>query len=303
MTMFKHLLIPLDGSHLAESVLPAAAYMARTLGAAVTLLHIIEHDAPKEVHHDRHLTTSDEACVYLGEVAERFFPLDARIDEHVHTAEVNDVARSIADHAREFQPDLILMCTHGSSGPRDWLFGSIAQQVIAMGETPVMLLPPHSRGFGEFNCRLLLVPLDGDPSHEAGLKVAAELANAWGAALHLLMVIPTVGTLAGERAAVGQMLPTTMKVLLDMEEQNGREYLEVMAGKVKDSGASMRLEVARGDPVMTIVNVMERLSADLVVMGTHGKAGADAFWSRSTTPKLSGRSEIPLLLVPVHPHT
>ena len=59
--MFKHLLVPLDGSPLAEAALPAAAYLAQKLGASVTLLHVIEQDAPQEIHGERHLTDPDEA--------------------------------------------------------------------------------------------------------------------------------------------------------------------------------------------------------------------------------------------------
>ncbi|NCT22408.1 universal stress protein, partial [bacterium] len=51
--MFKHILVPLDGSHLAEAALAPAARIAGTLGAPVTLIHILERDAPREVHKDR----------------------------------------------------------------------------------------------------------------------------------------------------------------------------------------------------------------------------------------------------------
>ena len=72
--MFKHILVPLDGSHLAEAALAPAARIAGTLGAPVTLIHIIEQEAPREVHKDRHLTQADEAQAYLREVAARAFP-------------------------------------------------------------------------------------------------------------------------------------------------------------------------------------------------------------------------------------
>ena len=59
--MFKHILVPLDGSTLAEAALPAAVSLAQTYKAPVTLLHVIEQDAPEEVHRDRHLTKAVEA--------------------------------------------------------------------------------------------------------------------------------------------------------------------------------------------------------------------------------------------------
>jgi nucleotide-binding universal stress UspA family protein len=62
--MFKHILVPLDGSKLAEAALPAAVSLAQTFNAPVTLLHIIEQDAPEEVHRERHLTEAREAEAY-----------------------------------------------------------------------------------------------------------------------------------------------------------------------------------------------------------------------------------------------
>ena len=72
--MFKHILLPLDGSQLAEAALPVVVYLADKLKAQVTLLHIIEKNAPASVHGQRHLTNEAEACQYLQEVAEKAFP-------------------------------------------------------------------------------------------------------------------------------------------------------------------------------------------------------------------------------------
>src|SRR5919202_2263342 len=68
----KHLLVPLDGSRLAEAALPAATMLAERLGARVTLLHVMERHAPATVHGERHLTRAGEAEAYLNGVASRF---------------------------------------------------------------------------------------------------------------------------------------------------------------------------------------------------------------------------------------
>jgi nucleotide-binding universal stress UspA family protein len=67
--MFEHLLVPLDGSRLAEAALPAAATLSKTLGARVTLIHVIERGAPQEIHGQQHLSDPAEASVHVGEVA------------------------------------------------------------------------------------------------------------------------------------------------------------------------------------------------------------------------------------------
>jgi nucleotide-binding universal stress UspA family protein len=298
--MFRHLLVPLDGSRLAEAALPAAAYLAQTLGASVTLVHIIERKAPQEIHGERHLADPDKACAYLDEVASRAFPADLRVERHVHTTEVGDVARSIVEHCCELGPDLIVMCTHGRHVPRDLLLGNIAQQVIALGTIPVLLIQPaEAEAMPPFACRLLLVPLDGNPTHEHGLPVAAGLARACAAALYLLVVVPTLSTLLRERAATGRLLPGATTVLLDLAQQDAEEHLRRQVAQLLAAGLSVTAEVCRGDPATTIVSTARRVGADLIVLGTHGKTGLDAFWSGSVAPRISSRSRVPLLLVPV----
>src|SRR3990172_2743476 len=159
--MFKHLLVPLDGSHLAESALPPTAYLARVLRASVTLVHLIERHAPKAVHGDRHLADPAEAAAYLADVAVRAFPPGTSVTCHVHTVAIDSVAHSISEHVAELGVDLVVLSTHGRSGPRTWLLGSIAQQVIVLGATPVLLVQPRERPLdAPFTCRRLLVPLD-----------------------------------------------------------------------------------------------------------------------------------------------
>jgi nucleotide-binding universal stress UspA family protein len=301
--MFKHLLVPLDGSRLAEAALPAAAYLARSLGARVTLVHVVEQRAPQEVHGERHLADAEEANAYLEEVAGRAFEPGVEVECHVHENEVRDVARSLTEHVEELEPDLIVMCTHGRGGLRTWLLGSIAQQLIAPGATPVLLVQPEGRAEAPaFVCRRLLVPLDGNPEHEGGLRVAVDLARGCGADLHLMMVVHTLGTLPGQQAATARLLPGATSLLLDMSEEGAERLLRQKVAQLQATeGPRMpvTVEVSRGDPAAAIARTAQRVQADVVVLGTHGKAGLDAFWSGSVTPQVASRSRVPLLLVPV----
>jgi nucleotide-binding universal stress UspA family protein len=298
--MFEHLLVPLDGSRLAEAALPAAAYLSKTLDARVTLIHVIERRAPQEIHGERHLSDPDEASAYLSEVAARAFSSGVHVEQHVHTAEVKDVARSILEHVDELGPDLIVMCTHGQGGLRTWLLGSIAQQIIALGVTPVLLIQPDGiAATPNFACRRLLVPLDGNPHHEQGLVVAAALARACAAELYLLMAVPTLGTLSGEHSTAARLLPGTTSAWLDMSEENGGAHLHQKAIDLEALGLRAAAEVCRGDPAVAIVRTAQRVQSDLIVMGTHGKGGMNAFWSGSVAAQVSSRSRVSLLLVPV----
>jgi nucleotide-binding universal stress UspA family protein len=298
--MFEHLLVPLDGSRLAEAALPAAATLSEALDAQVTLIHVIERGAPPEIHGEQHLSDPTKASAYLGEVAARAFSAGVHVEQHVHTAEVNDVARSIVEHAGELGPDLVVMCTHGRGGVRTWLLGSIAQQVIALGATPVLLI--QSDGVAatpDFACRRLLVPLDGNPDHEQGLVVASALAQACIADLHLLMVVPTLGALVGEHGASARLLPTATSAWLDISAESAGVHLHQKVIDLQALGLRATAEVCRGDPAGAIVRTAKGMEADLVVMGTHGKRGMDAFWSGSVAAQVCSRVRVPLLLVPV----
>ncbi len=297
--MFKHILVPLDGSKLAEAALPAAASLSAKLKAPVTLLHVIEVDAPGEVHRDRHLTNPAGAEAYLAEIARQAFPPKVIVDWHVHTAASADVARSIVDHsADEFQPDLILLCAHGNSGMHDLFFGNIAQQVAAASGTPVMLLKP-TEITTPFKLKRILVPLDNESRHDRAIPIASQLAKAYKAQLDLLCVVPTLGTLSGEQAASGNLMPATTTAYLDIAEEIAQEHFQSHLDEFSNAGISATAEIARGDPVTVIAKTAEKNGENLIIFGTHGRVGLDAFWNRSVTAGVARRTQIPLLLIPL----
>ena len=300
--IFRHILVPLDGSRLAESALTTAVWLAIKTSAQLTLIHVIEKKAPSEVHSDRHLVTPEEATKYLEEVSRRTALTGLRVETHVHTVEVGDVARSIAEHSAELSPDLVVMCTHGKGGARRLLFGVIAQQVIALGRTPVLMVRPSKETqviatMRDF--RTILVPINGDPGHEKGLPMATEIAQALHCRLHLLMVVPELRDLTGSKAAASFILPGATRLNLEIETAGAQTYLDQRAAELKGRGVMADYETSRGDPARAIIASALRLSADLVVMGTHGRAGADAFWAGSVAARVVARIQAPLMLVPL----
>jgi len=295
--MLKHILVPLDGSHMAEMALPTTALLASKLEASVTLIHVIEHNAPQRVHGDHHLTNQAEASAYLSLVAQTYFPSGIQVDCHVHTEEVQNVAASIVNHAGEFLPDLIVMCAHGSSGLHEFMVGNIAQQVIAHGKTPLLLLRPDECGDAPVINRIL-VALDGISEHEKGLPLVARLAAAFSASLHLVQVVPTLGTLNFNQAAAGRLLPGTTTVMLEIAESEAQQHLAEHVAEWQATGLQVHAEVRRGDPVPQVVAAAQ--DSDLIVIGTHGKAGMKAFWSGSVASKIITQTHLPILLIPVN---
>jgi nucleotide-binding universal stress UspA family protein len=303
--MFQHsaqdkyrFLVPLDGSRLAEAVLPTVEHLASRFHAKVTLLHVMEHHSPATIHGERHLTGVAEARAYLEEVAARLRSTDILVEAHVHEDREENVARSIVEHAQESQSDLVIMCTHGRSGLRGLLFGSIAQQALRRGTYSILLVLPREDGNAPiFDLRRILVPLDGTVAHEPALPVAMTLARAFDAEMHLVLVIPTLATLSGSQALSGMLLPTTMRAVLDLAQQGALDYLEQAAIQCRAQGVPVQSEVLRGDTVAVVLSFAEQLNVDLLVMASHGRAGLDALLAGSIAPRITGRVSCPLLLV------
>ena len=290
-------LAPLDGSHLAEAVLPVVERLAAE-GATPVLLHVRERGAPATVHGERHLRTAAEGTAYLEGVAGRLRAGGGTVETHTHDVPEGDVARSIAAHAEEERADMIALCTHGGGGVRDLLVGSIAQQVLRRGAVPVLLVRPAADGGTvPFAPRTVLVPLDGTASAEAALAPAEDLSRALGARLHLVMVVATLQTVRGDRQPGAHLLPATARALLDQQEDDAQAYLEALAARLRATGLPVTTEVRRGDTAAALSDEAAEPGVGLVVAATHGRAGLQAIWAGSVTARLLARSRAPVLLL------
>jgi nucleotide-binding universal stress UspA family protein len=123
----RRMLVCLDGSAVAEAVVPAATELASRLGAHVTLLHVM--DQP----HSGHIVHG-----YLADVVHRLGGIPVHIA--VHTAGGAGPAKVIVEHAAEIDAGLIAMATHGRSGLRRALLGSVAQSVVHHAGCPVLVV-------------------------------------------------------------------------------------------------------------------------------------------------------------------
>lgn len=149
MKQYKHILIPLDGSELAELALVDAFSLAQLNQAEVTLLQIvspIEHiigDANQLLLVDELWALQEEAALhYLKNVSER----EEYKNLAVHIAvEMGAAAEKIIDYAHRQPIDLIVMATHGRSGLRRWVYGSVADKVLRGANLPILLVRAHPK--------------------------------------------------------------------------------------------------------------------------------------------------------------
>ncbi len=296
--MFTRILIPLDGSKLAETVIPVASDLARHYHARLILFHVLEKDVPETIHGQRHLGQGKEAHEYLNALAAQISTNGIEVEIDVHEPRQANVALSISDHARELQADLVVLCAHGSGGLRDILIGSIAQQVIHQETIPVLFIRPEpSAKVGIEPWKVILVPLDGNQVHETALPIAASVAAKYKASLRLLTVVPTAETLRNKEAAISRLLPASTVMALDLSAQESKDYLQKISRDLFGQGIPVSGLVLRGDPVSRIIETVEADQIDLIVMATYGHRNFDAFWEESATPNVLSRSPIPVLFV------
>lgn len=147
--MYRKILVPLDGSRVAEGVLPHARALAYSEGAELILLTVSSNPAMDFVFADPGLAQS--AMEEQEEISTRYM---ARIENDLKDAgfktstvlRVGAVAEVILEVAEELQVDVIAMSTHGRTGPARWLMGSIAERVVHNSRVPVLLIRATGKG-------------------------------------------------------------------------------------------------------------------------------------------------------------
>jgi nucleotide-binding universal stress UspA family protein len=284
---------------MAEGALPVAVGLASPLRAALTLFHVQESAAPRTIHGELHLREGPAAEAYLADVAETWKKVYPRIDWHVHPNPENDVARSINEHALELGADVVVLTTHGRGGLRDFLFGSIAQQVVRGGKTPTLIVrPTESPGpGGTYLPRTIVVPLDGSSDSEPALGYAREIAGATGARIILASIVPTIGTAGGELAVSATFSPNATAEVLDLAGHDLESYLQAKAGELRTGGANVETILGRGRATRGLSAIVEEQAADLVILATHGRSGLDSALSGSVAPHLLSDLRQPVLLI------
>jgi nucleotide-binding universal stress UspA family protein len=296
--VFKRFLVPLDGSNLAEQVLPFAIYLAKQLKATLILFHVVEKDAPEEVHKQHHLREVSEARTYLKQIADRLSSKGVTILQDVHEVQEVGVAQTIGNHAEELKTDLVVLCAHGSSGLRDMIFGSIAQQVIRQGQIPVLFIRPEFVNDSVVKpVRKILIPLDGSKQHEVAIPVAVYLAEKFNAEIRLLTVVPTSETLPIKKAITTRVSPRAVTISLDINAQQAEEYLKRISNEINTKGVPVTGVVLRGNTPAMQIEIINAEDIDLLVMATHGTSALDARWEGSLTPKFLPKTPVPVILV------
>jgi nucleotide-binding universal stress UspA family protein len=267
----RHLLVPMDGSALAECVLPFAAAIARVFSARITLLRILT--AP-----GGHIDAVDWELV-RAEAHRHLAQLERRLTEsglEVSTAvQEGRPAEQILHFCHESHVDLIVLSSHGEGGLTGWALSSTAQKVVARTHCSVLIVPAYATGATdavEHRFGKVLLPLDCSPRAECVLPFAAALARAHDAELILAHVV-------AEPELPRRMPPSSEDVslarrLTERNRQESEEYL----GSVSDDLSQQRLRVRTQAVASTrrphaIIDMAEREGVDLIIACAHGATG------------------------------
>jgi len=290
----RRLLVPLDGSTLAQTVIPAIAYFAKAFGAEAILIHVLERNPAETVHGEKHLTDSQDADRYLKGVAAELSNAGVKVETHVHETREGDIPLSIVQHAEEYSPDLIVLCAHGKHGLKSFVTGRVGQQVLLRGKCPVLILQPQKEPFA---VKSIVVPVDSEHAHQSALHFAATLAKGFSAEMHVVSVVPTLATLDVERSRTGLLLPSAMRAILDMDQEAESEQLEALIAEYRSTGVNASGQVLRGSTVGEVLKRSNELESGLVVMTTHGNIGLEALIAGSIAPRVAAKIKVPLLLM------
>ncbi len=297
--LYQRILVPLDGSGAAASILPWVSLLTEPDNGTLILLHILEPDAPKTRHGEPHLTNRPAAETYLRQCQAHLAQQSLTVKPLIIPAQSPDLPEIMTQIALDEGAGLIALCTHGRGDPSRWLFGSIAQQLMSSAGLDVLALSPAgiTRKPAE-KLQHLLVPLDGDRGHEPALSRACTLAQHTHADLLLAYVSETLGDLDGLEAITARFSPRAFDAVLVQEREKTERYLKARAQELRGHGLEASTSILRGDPRSRLVELAASGSFDLLVLASHGHVGTDTGLVPGLAPALSLKSPIPALIVP-----
>lgn len=315
--MFHRILVPLDGSHRAEQALPVAAQLARMTGGCVILLRVCTTTV------DLAWSAMEATLSSLEERVEAERAEATRYLDHVAASDVLDgiaivstvaegvPAQCILNEAKDRIADIIVMCSHGDTGLKRWLLGSVAQKIARHSPVPVLVLregagiPTNLHPEGARSVRVL-VPLDGSPLAEKALLPAAHLSAALSAPLppelHLVQVLPYAQTGKGIVFDVKREDSTEAEAYLKQVEQ--RLYEGELAGipvqvstfiAVASDIAGMIIDAAEGKSSIAQDQYVD--ACDIIAMATHGRSGFSHWLLGSITERVLSTTRLPLFII------
>lgn len=286
--MYDRILLATDGS---DHTRRAAAYvrtLADRFGAEVHVLAVADIGS---------VSVAFDAGGVEQEVIER---LRRQSEEWAaETGELVDAAetavrsgrprKEILDYAAEHDVGLLAMGTHGRTGIRRYVIGSVTEHVLRRAEAPVLTARADGDAEDGEITRVLL-PTDGSDASAAAVDHAVAVADACGAAIRVLSVVDT-------RALAAQSELAPSDIVVESLEERSEHAVNEVAERCEGAGLSVETAIARGAPSQAICEDAAESNADLVVMGTRGRSGLDRVLLGSVAERTVRQSPVPVMAV------
>lgn len=296
--MFQHILVGLDGSPVAESILSYVSTLAKALAARVTLVHVIP-GVPEWHGSDFYRFFSPlikqeetEAYGYLRRVTDRLVTAGITVQSRVV---VGEAATEIIKTGEQESVDLIALATHGRSGLRRWVYGSVAEKVLHTTHTPLLLIrPTEEQTVASSRLTHVVLPLDGSPIAETALPMAVELAQQCRVPLVLFRVVEVLPLTFVDPMS---MSGSHYQAILDGLEQAARDYLHQVATTLRRDDFPVEVVTPMGGPAGKIVSYAHNHPGSLVVMATHGRTGVSEVVLGSVAREVALEGNTPTLVV------
>jgi nucleotide-binding universal stress UspA family protein len=297
--MTTRILVPLDGSALAERALPCAQLLAQSLPANLVLFRAVSISPDFEVlghvlrdveAHMKRLEAG--ASEYLRQVAERLKGSGLSVRTVVRRG---PAAEAILGYSQQMDIQKIVIATHGYSGVSRWRHGSVAERVLQSASVPVLMVcAKGGEGISEepMTCQRILVPLDGSTRAEQVLPPAVSVAQALDAEIVLFRV--PIAHVTGSFAA-GWYVP--LEGTFETANQIAEGYLSRVAVELRAQGVRVATATRMGGVADAILDYAEANKIDLIAMCTHGRTGLARWTLGSVADRVLRARSTPLLLV------
>ena len=298
--MYTKIVVALDGSELSEGILPYARSFAKTLEIPVELLHVVDPDhflysvfAHQGRYYDIMTAEKKRSIDYLSKIATSFSD-STSVDCSVETGNPAEV---IVDRAASHAGILIAMTTHGRSGIKRWLLGSVAQKVLHAAVSPLFLVRPTEATATRDTVapKTLLVPLDGSSLAEKVFPYVVALAKKLSLEVLLFHVyhIP-YGVYSGGDGLYG----------IDFEEltasvrDEANDYLDKKITEMKKLGVEkISYTTKEGLGADEIISLGRKTPDNLIAMCSHGRSGVKRWVLGSVTETVVRHSGEPVLVI------
>jgi nucleotide-binding universal stress UspA family protein len=295
--MYTRILMPLDGSKVAEQVLPYARFLVKALGIPAELFGVVDPETlvpfsnPAQGRHLDTLVaeTMSRIAGYLDATARSFQGSQVKCSVGKGRPEDEVIEKAAAD-----QNTLIVMATHGRSGMQRWLLGSVADRILHGASNHLFLVRASDQGKteGEAALKSVIVPLDGSALAEHSLPHVVEIAK------KMRLEVVLVRAYALPPAVSAEDYGYYSADLLDHLESEARDYLQQKEGELKQRGIEhVSAVVNTGYGAEEIITLARNTPDNLVAMCTHGRSGIKRWVLGSVTDRVVRHSGDPVLII------